>query len=137
MVDDDRAVADSSATLLRLHEQAVELAYDGAGAISAAQRFHPDVVLLDIGLPLMEGNDTCRALRQLPGGDQMTIVAVTGWSDEENRRKSIAAGFDAYLVKPVVWDELQRIVSNCRGPGARVSNLLVPSLPSPTAGRSS
>lgn len=137
VVDDDRAVADSSATLLRLHEQAVELAYDGAGAIAAAQRFHPDVVLLDIGLPLMEGNDTCRALRQLPGGDQMTIVAVTGWSDEENRRKSIAAGFDAYLVKPVVWDELQRIVSNCRGPGARVSNPLVASLPTPTAGRSS
>ena len=137
VVDDDRAVADSSAMLLRLHGQAVDAAYDGAGAIAAAQRFHPDVVLIDIGLPLMDGIDACRALRQLPGGDQMTIVAVTGWSDEENRRKSIAAGFDAYLVKPVVWDELQRIVSNCRGPGARLSNLLVPSLPSPTAGRSS
>ena len=76
-------------------------AYDGLEAVEAAEAFRPDVVLLDIGLPKLNGYEACRRIREQPWGKGVTIVAVTGWGQEEDRRRSQEAGFDHHLVKPV------------------------------------
>jgi PAS domain S-box-containing protein len=101
VVDDNRDSTESLGLLLRLSGHDVRGAYDGLEAIGAADEFRPDVVLLDIGLPKMDGYDVARRLRQEPWGQAMVVIAVTGWGQEEDRQRSIDAGFDHHLVKPV------------------------------------
>lgn len=101
VVDDNRAAADSMARVLRTYDHVVRVAFDGPQAIAAAQEFQPDAALLDLGLPGMDGHELARALRALPVGDRLTLIAMTGWGREEDRQRSLAAGFDAHLVKPV------------------------------------
>ena len=79
----------------------VFVAHDGLEAVEAAAKNRPDVVLLDIGLPKLNGYDAARAIRREPWGKSMTIIATTGWGHAEDRRKSEEAGFDRHLVKPV------------------------------------
>jgi PAS domain S-box-containing protein len=110
VADDNRDSADSLAVLLRLSGHEVETAYDGMEALDLAKRIRPDAVLLDIGMPRLNGYDTCRSLRQLPGGDAMMVIAMTGWGQEEDRRRTVDAGFDAHLVKPVAPEELERLL---------------------------
>jgi len=81
-------------------------------ALEAAERFRPDVVLLDIGLPRMNGYEVCRRLRQEPWGREMTIVALTGWGQEEDRNRSKEAGFDMHMVKPVDFDALLQLLGS-------------------------
>ena len=81
-------------------------------AVVAAERFRPDFVLLDLGLPKLNGFDVCRELRTKPWGKQMTIIALTGWGQEEDRRKSSHAGFDGHLVKPLVYSQLEELLSS-------------------------
>ena len=76
-------------------------AYDGAGGGGGGGEFRPDVVLLDIGLPKLNGYEACRRIREQPWGKDMVLVALTGWGQEEDRRRSQEAGFDYHMVKPV------------------------------------
>ncbi|HUS24689.1 MAG TPA: response regulator [Candidatus Binatia bacterium] len=110
VVDDNRDQAGSLCTLLRTAGNEAQAVHDGETALRAAGLFRPDVVLLDLGLPRLDGYDTCRALRRLPGGDQLLIVAITGWGGSEDRERTEAAGFSAHLVKPVRYAGLMRLV---------------------------
>ncbi|MGH8654847.1 MAG: response regulator [Gammaproteobacteria bacterium] len=86
-------------------------AHDGLEAVEAAERFRPDVVLLDLGLPQLNGRDAARRIREQPWGKTMVLVAVTGWGQEEDRRKSKDAGFDAHMVKPVDFGALMKLLA--------------------------
>jgi signal transduction histidine kinase/DNA-binding response OmpR family regulator len=101
VVDDNRDAAFSLAMLLRLDGFEVRTACDGPGALEIAESFHPQAILLDIGLPGMDGYAVARRLRELPAVGRALLVAVTGYNQEEDRRRSQEAGFDHYLVKPV------------------------------------
>jgi len=89
-------------------------AHDGLEAVEAAATFLPDVVLLDIGLPKLNGYDACRKIREQPSGKGIVLIALTGWGQDEDRRKSQAAGFDAHLVKPVDYDALMKLLAELR-----------------------
>ena len=106
VVDDEPAVADSTALLLELKGYRVRVAYSGRDAIEQAPGFLPRIVLLDIGMRDIDGYQTAARLRQLPGGRAMHLVAVTGYGDEQTQRHSRDAGIDYHLVKPVNPDEL-------------------------------
>jgi PAS domain S-box-containing protein len=112
VVDDNEDAAASLAMLLRMtgHEVAVE--HDGEGALESIAREPPDIVLLDIGLPGMSGYDVAEQLRKGPGRRAMRIYALTGYGQEEDRRRSAEAGFDGHLVKPVVPDELFALIES-------------------------
>jgi two-component system CheB/CheR fusion protein len=107
VVDDNEDSADSLAKLLRrVLGQRVEVAYDGASALDRARDFRPELVFLDIGLPGMDGYEVARRLRQSPENGTPVLVALTGWGQEEDRRRSREAGFDRHLVKPIDPDLL-------------------------------
>jgi CheY-like chemotaxis protein len=101
VVDDNRDTADSLAMLLRSSGSDVRTAYDGLEALEVANEFHPDVGLLDIGLPKADGHEVARRLRMAPWGKQIRLIAITGWSSESDRARSADAGFDHHLVKPL------------------------------------
>ena len=101
VVDDNRDAAESLSMLLELKGHVVRSAYDGEHALQVAEDFRPDIVLLDLGMPKMNGYEACRRIREHAWGAQMTLIAVTGWGQEDDRRKSSDAGFDGHLVKPV------------------------------------
>jgi CheY-like chemotaxis protein len=111
VVDDNRDSADSLSMILKARNNETRTAYDGEEALSIALEFEPDVVLLDIGLPQLDGYDTCRGLRSQPGGDRMVIFAQTGWGQVEDRRRTQEAGFDHHLVKPIELPGLFMILS--------------------------
>lgn len=110
IVDDNADAVESLRLLLELDGHQVAAATDGTSALAIAESFQPQVVLLDIGLPGLSGYEVAQRLRARPGGAAITIVAVTGWSAEEDRLRSRRAGCDAHLVKPLVIDELQRLL---------------------------
>jgi two-component system CheB/CheR fusion protein len=111
VVDDNLDAANSLARLLkRLYGQDVRVAHDGPAALEAADLFHPEIVLLDIGMPGMDGYEVARRLRQKPEHAGLKIVALTGWGQETDRLRSKAAGFDHHLVKPVEPDDLCRLL---------------------------
>ncbi len=101
VADDNRDSADLFAMFLEMMGNEVQTAYDGVAAVEEAERFRPDAVLLDIGMPRLNGEDACRRIRSTPWGKDAVLIAVTGWDHEENRRRIVDAGFDAHLVKPV------------------------------------
>jgi len=101
VVDDNTDAADSLRLVLDLQGHETEVAYDPTSALLAVERFAPDCVLLDIGLPDIDGYETARRIRALPGGDRMHLIAVTGWGQQEDKQRARAAGFDAHLTKPV------------------------------------
>jgi len=112
VVDDNRDSATSMATLLNLLGHSTCAAYDGLEAVEAAASFHPEIILLDIGLPKMNGYEACRAIRKQSTGENIVIVALTGWGQEEDRRKSSSAGFDHHLVKPVDYESLTKLLAD-------------------------
>ncbi|MGE0161260.1 MAG: ATP-binding protein [Gemmatimonadales bacterium] len=101
VVDDNVDAATTLAAMLALSGYETEVTHDGTSAVAKAARYAPSVILLDIGLPDMDGYEVCRAIRGQPYGHDMRIVAVTGWGSAEDRERSAEAGFDAHLVKPV------------------------------------
>ena len=111
VVDDNRDGAESLALLLRAGGHAVRTAHDGAEALEAARAFRPQIVFLDIGLPGMDGYEAARRLRQEPGMEKGLLVALTGYGQEEDRRKALEAGFNVHLVKPADINTLQNIVA--------------------------
>jgi CheY-like chemotaxis protein len=101
VVDDNRDSADSLSMMLRIMGNETHTAYDGEEAVEAAAAFRPHVILLDIGLPRLNGYEACRRIREHSGGRDVFIIAQTGWGQEEDRQRSREAGFDHHMVKPV------------------------------------
>ena len=100
VADDNRDAADTLSAILELDGHDVRTAYDGMEALQIAEKFAPQVALLDIGMPNLNGYQTARRLRQQSWGSSMLLVALTGWGQEQDRRQATAAGFDVHLVKP-------------------------------------
>jgi CheY-like chemotaxis protein/two-component sensor histidine kinase len=111
VVDDNKDSAESLAVLLRLAGHEVDTAHDGIAALSSATRSPPQVVLLDIGLPGMDGYEVAREIRSSPNLSHVRIVAMTGYGQEQDRRRTQEAGFDAHLVKPLSPDDIERALS--------------------------
>ncbi len=111
IVDDNRDGADSLALMLRLLGNRVQMAYDGIEAVQAAEGFRPDVVLLDIGLPRLNGYEACRRIREQPWSKDMVLIAVTGWGQDEDKRRSLEAGFNFHMVKPVDPTDLEKLLA--------------------------
>lgn len=101
VVDDNRDSADMFSTFLQLMGHDVCTAYDGVEGVEAAERFRPDAIVLDIGMPRLNGEDVCRHIRATAWGRDVVLIAVTGWDQDENRHRIMQAGFDAHFVKPV------------------------------------
>jgi signal transduction histidine kinase len=112
VVDDNRDSAESLAILLRIVGNEVQIAHDGLSALEAGKTFRPAVVLLDIGLPGMDGYEVARKLRKTPEGKDALLIAQTGWGQEEDRLRSTEAGFDAHLTKPLDLAALQSVLAN-------------------------
>jgi PAS domain S-box-containing protein len=111
VVDDNADAAESLAMWLEVAGYAVEMARDGLEAVVTAERFRPHLVLLDIGMPGLDGYGACRRIREQTWGKGMRIIALTGWGQDDDRRKSGASGFDDHLVKPVDPAALRRLLS--------------------------
>ena len=112
VVDDYGESADTLAELLRFEGHEVEIANDGLKAIEVAGKFRPSVVLLDIGMPKLNGYEAARQIREQPWGKTMALIAVTGWGGENERKRSREAGFDAHLLKPVNYTELAKLIAD-------------------------
>ena len=111
VVDDNTDAAEMLAALVALWGHVVEVTHDGPGALAAVSQFRPDVVLLDIGLPRMDGYEVARRLRAAADGDPLVLVAVTGYGQEEDHRRAVAAGFDHHLTKPVTAGTLEALLA--------------------------
>jgi PAS domain S-box-containing protein len=114
VVDDNPDAAESLHLMLDLMGHEVRTASDGEGALSRAEELRPDIVFLDIGLPGLSGYEVCRQMRQQEWSRSARIVALTGWGQEDDRRRSREAGFDHHLVKPVDPDELAALLTRAR-----------------------
>jgi len=112
IADDNADFANSLGSLIAGSGHDVRVAYDGAEALAAASRFRPDIAFLDIGMPRVHGYEVARQMRELPGLSSCVLVAVTGWGQEDDRRRAQDAGFDRHLVKPVDPKEIETILGS-------------------------
>jgi CheY-like chemotaxis protein len=110
VVDDNADSAESLALLLRVEGHLVETAYDGRAAVELAERFQPDAILLDLGMPGMNGYDVCEEIRSQPWGRSILMVAQTGWGQAQDRARTFEAGFDAHLTKPIDPEVVQEML---------------------------
>jgi CheY-like chemotaxis protein len=115
VVDDNRDGADTMATILRLLGNEVEAAYSGMQSIETAERFRPDIILMDVGMPRMSGLESARMILGMPWGKSIKIVSISGLGLEEDHRRSQSAGCTAHLVKPVNLEEIKSLISHCNG----------------------
>ena len=115
IVDDNRDAADSLALLLGLEGHEVRVAYAGRPAIEVAHEFKPELAILDLGLPDLSGYDVARLLRQDPALARIELIALTGWGQEEHRKRALEAGFDHHVTKSVDLDQLARLLGKRTG----------------------
>src|SRR5690606_27738593 len=114
IVDDNDDAADALRMVLEVEGRRVEAAYSASEGLEAFDRFEPDVVLLDIGLPETDGYAVARAIRARPRGHETVLYALTGWAQEEDRQRAFEAGFDEHLTKPVDMETLRRLIAEGR-----------------------
>jgi CheY-like chemotaxis protein len=114
VADDNQDAVESLAALLRVLGHDVRMAADGAEAVRAAGEFRPEVAFLDIGMPRMNGYEAARQIRGTESGRGLVLVALTGWGQEEDRRRSREAGFDHHLVKPLDPTALAEVLAGVR-----------------------
>jgi PAS domain S-box-containing protein len=119
VVDDNRDAAISMAMMLRFMGNSVETVYNGRDGVDAAERFRPEIILMDVGMPGLDGYETTRRIREQPWGQKMIILAVTGWGQESDRTKSRDAGCDGHLLKPVILHELEERLVQLTGVNMR------------------
>jgi PAS domain S-box-containing protein len=115
VVDDNADAAESLAALLSISGHETRMAHDGPEALQQAERFHPDVVFLDIGMPTLDGHETAKLIRKQPWGKHMVLVALTGWGQNEDRRRSKDAGFNHHLVKPADPEVVEKLLLSIEG----------------------
>jgi len=115
VADDNSDALESLATLLELGGHEVFSATNGALALESAERYRPEVALLDIGMPQLDGYEVARRIRAQPWGRGITLVALTGWGQDSDRRRSGEAGFDSHLVKPLDLDKLTELLAGLPG----------------------
>ena len=111
VVDDNRDAAFSLSMMLDLMGNETRVAYDGLEALDVAATFRPDVIVLDIGMPKLNGYDAARRVREAPWGRDVALIALTGWGQIEDRRRSRSAGFDAHLTKPIDPQALEKLLA--------------------------
>jgi CheY-like chemotaxis protein len=111
VVDDNRDGADSLAEMLNIMGNDTRTAYDGQEGVDMAEAWRPDVILLDIGLPKLNGYEACRHIREQAWGKRMLLIAVTGWGQDDDRRRAQEAGFDHHIVKPVGSQVLMKMLA--------------------------
>ena len=116
VVDDNRDAAESLGMLLKYLGADVHTANDGPDALEALRNYRPSIMLLDIGMPGMDGFEVARRVRREPSGGDVTLIALTGWGQEEDRRRSKEAGFDHHLIKPVDLGALEQVLAMAEGP---------------------
>jgi CheY-like chemotaxis protein len=112
VVDDNADAAEAFSVLLSIGGHDTRTAHDGETALATAADFRPDVVFLDIGMPTLDGHETARRMREQPWGKQMVIVALTGWGQVEDRRRSKEAGFNHHLVKPADPEAVSKLIAS-------------------------
>lgn len=112
VVDDNSEAADISAELLELHGYHTAVAYSGMTGLDAARTFQPDAILLDLGMPGMDGYQVAAALRAVPDFDHVALIAFTAWGDVVTRQRVVSTGFDEHVIKPA---NLERILAAVRG----------------------
>jgi PAS domain S-box-containing protein len=115
IVDDNKDSVESLRILLQRMGHTIRVAYDGVEGIAIVEEFRPDVVLLDIGMPKLNGYETCRRIRAQDWGKQTVLIAQTGWGQDEDRRRTDEAGFDHHLVKPVSPTALKELLAQIMG----------------------
>ena len=115
LIEDDDDARDSMAELLRLDGHDVKVASNGNDGVTSASSSSPEVVLIDIGLPDIDGYEVARRLRSNPTTARLRLVAVTGYGTQEDRKRALAAGFDEHLAKPVEPDELDALLQQAAG----------------------
>jgi signal transduction histidine kinase/CheY-like chemotaxis protein len=116
LADDNVDGAESLRLNLEIQGHEVRVAFDGAAALDLADDFRPEIMVLDLGMPKLDGLEVCRRVRAREWGDEVTIIALTGWGQEQDRRRTLEAGFDHHLVKPVEPQALARLISEVRLP---------------------
>jgi CheY-like chemotaxis protein len=114
VVDDNEDAADSLAMVLANSGHQTRTANDGVESLRAAADFWPDVVVLDIGLPKLNGYEAARQIRQQPWGKRMVLIAVTGWGQQEDKHRALEAGFNHHLTKPVEAETLERLLAQMK-----------------------
>jgi signal transduction histidine kinase/two-component SAPR family response regulator len=115
VVDDNLDSAESMAMMLTLSGHEVAMAHDGMEAVERAREFQPEVAFLDLGMPKLDGYEAARSIRRHSWGKQIMLVALTGWGQQEDKRRSREAGFDAHLVKPIDFGALEELVAGMNG----------------------
>ena len=110
IVDDNEDVAMLMAEALELKGHVTSASFDAVTALRVISQFSPDVILLDIGLPIINGYELAQKLRQMPELGPVRLFAVTGYSQESHRRRSMECGFDQHLTKPIEWDALDSLI---------------------------
>jgi CheY-like chemotaxis protein len=116
VVDDNRDSVESLAMLLKMLGHETYLAYDGLEAVQTAERIRPELILLDIGLPKLNGYEVCRKIREQEWSQATVIVALSGWGQEADRRKSEEAGFNHHMVKPLDYNLLMDVLAELPSP---------------------
>jgi CheY-like chemotaxis protein len=111
VVDDNQDAANSLTMLLRMQGHAVQVAHSGPTALEIAADFGPDIIFLDIGMPGMDGYEVARRVRTMPGLEKTVLVALTGWGQSEDRRRTAEAGFNHHLVKPPEMKSVEGILT--------------------------
>jgi CheY-like chemotaxis protein len=125
VVDDNVDSAETMAVLLSHGGHEVRTAHDGGEAVNVAEEFTPQVILLDIGLPVRSGHEVARELRKKPWAAGVKIIAMSGWGQDADRKSSREAGFDHHLVKPIDHAELRRLLALADGAGHERSSSVV------------
>lgn len=115
VADDFPEAAETLARLLKSDSNEVQIAHDGQAAVETAEQFLPDIVLMDIGMPKLNGYEAAEKIRQQPWGKNMVLIALTGWGQRQDLARSQAAGFDAHLTKPVNFDSIMKVLANISG----------------------
>jgi two-component system CheB/CheR fusion protein len=117
VVDDNLDVAEALAWMLEGLAREIKMVHSGAAALETAPEFKPDIIICDIGMPGMDGYETCRRLRRLAGLEKVVIAAVSGYGNQEDQRKSKEAGFDCHLVKPIGRAALEELIGSAARDG--------------------
>ena len=121
VADDNVDSAESLAMLLSLMGHEVEVAHDGSAAVELAGEYRPEVILLDIGMPKLNGYEAARRIRDQIWGKSAVIVALTGWGQDDDKRKAEEAGFDHHFTKPVAPGTLEMLLADAGPVGANQS----------------